>query len=60
MSGIDVPILNIYLRRRSVPLENYAFWDFYFAGFSKPNRDLVASDVSWARKELCEQLQANC
>jgi len=46
MSGIDVPILNIYLRRRFVPLENYAFWDFYFAGFSGPCRDLVASDVS--------------
>ena len=46
MSGIDVPILNIYLRRRFVPLENYAFWDFYFAGFSGPSRDLVASDVS--------------
>jgi hypothetical protein len=46
MSGIDVPILNIYLRRRFVPLENYAFWDFYFAGFSHPSRDLVASDVS--------------
>ena len=50
MSGIDVPILNIYLRRRFVPLENYAFWDFYFAGFSKPNRDLVASDVSLRTK----------
>jgi len=46
MSGIDVPILNIYPRRRFVPLENYAFWDFYFAGFSHPSRDLVASDVS--------------
>ena len=50
MSGIDVPILNIYLRRRFVRLENYAFWDFYFAGFSKPNRDLVASDVSLRTK----------
>jgi hypothetical protein len=46
MSAIDVPILKIYLRRRFVPLENYAFWDFYFAGFSRPSRDLVASDVS--------------
>ena len=46
MLAIDVPILNIYLKRRFVPLENYAFWDFYFAGFSHPNRDLVASDVS--------------
>jgi|GEM_PF-288451 len=46
MLGIDVPVLNIYLRRRFVPLENYAFWNFYFAGFGGPNRDLVASDVS--------------
>ncbi len=46
MSGIDAPILNIYLKRRFRPLENYAFWDFYFAGFSHPSRDLVASDVS--------------
>jgi omega-hydroxy-beta-dihydromenaquinone-9 sulfotransferase len=46
MSGIDVPILNLYLKYRFVPLENYAFWDFYFAGFSKPSRDLVALDVS--------------
>jgi hypothetical protein len=46
MSAIDVPILNLYLKRRFVPLENYAFWDFYFAGFSHPSRDLLASDVS--------------
>ena len=46
MSLIDVPILNIYLTHRFLPLENYAFWDFYFAGFSHPSRDLVASDVS--------------
>ena len=46
MSLIDVPILNIYLRRRFVPLENYAFWNFYFAGFAGPSRDLVAGDVS--------------
>lgn len=46
MSGIDVPILNIYLKHRFLPLENYAFWDYYFAGFSHPNRDLVASDVN--------------
>jgi len=50
MSAIDVPIVNIYLRRRFVPLENYAFWDFYFPGFSMPNRDLVASDVSLRTK----------
>jgi hypothetical protein len=46
MSSIDVPILNIYLKRRFLPLENYAFWDSYFAGFSHPSRDLAASDVS--------------
>jgi hypothetical protein len=46
MSLIDVPILNIYLKHRFLPLENYAFWNFYFAGFGGPSRDLVASDVS--------------
>jgi omega-hydroxy-beta-dihydromenaquinone-9 sulfotransferase len=46
MQAMDVPIVSIYLKRRFVPLENYAFWDFYFAGFSHPIRDLVASDVS--------------
>jgi len=46
MSVFDVPILNIYFKRRFLPLENYAFWDFYFPGFSHPSRDLVASDVS--------------
>ena len=51
MSAIDVPILNSYLKRRFVPLENYAFWDFYFAGFSHPSRDLVASDVSVRTRE---------
>jgi omega-hydroxy-beta-dihydromenaquinone-9 sulfotransferase len=46
MRAIDIPILNLYLKRHFVPLENYGFWDFYFAGFSGPSRDLVASDVS--------------
>lgn len=52
MSLIDVPILNIYLKRRFLPLENYPFWDSYFAGFSHPSRDLVASDVSVRTREL--------
>ena len=51
MSAIDVPILNLYLKRRFVPLESYVFWDFYFAGFSHPSRDLVASDVSVRTRE---------
>jgi hypothetical protein len=46
MSLIDVPILNIYLKRRFLPLENYAFWNCYFAGFGGPSRDLAASDAS--------------
>lgn len=45
MRGIDIPVLNIYLKRRFVPLENYEFWDFFYRGFFIPCRDLVASDV---------------
>jgi omega-hydroxy-beta-dihydromenaquinone-9 sulfotransferase len=46
MRAIDVPILNLYLKYRFVPLENYAFWDAHFGGFFRPCRDLVDSDVS--------------
>jgi omega-hydroxy-beta-dihydromenaquinone-9 sulfotransferase len=45
MRGIDIPLVNIYLKRRFVPLENYEFWDFFYRGFFIPCRDLVASDV---------------
>ncbi len=45
MRGIDIPLLNIYLKWRFVPLENYEFWDFFYRGFFIPCRDLVASDV---------------
>lgn len=46
MRAIDVPIVNLYLKYRFVPLENYAFWDAHFGGFFRPCRDLLASDVS--------------
>ena len=45
MRAIDVPVINLYLKRRFVPLENYPFWDHYFGGFGIPCRDLFASDV---------------
>ncbi len=45
MRAIDIPLVNIYLKRRFVPLENYEFWDFYYRGFFIPCRDLVASDA---------------
>jgi omega-hydroxy-beta-dihydromenaquinone-9 sulfotransferase len=45
MRALDIPLINIYLKRRFVPLENYPFWDFYYRGFFIPCRDLVASDV---------------
>src|SRR4029453_10411083 len=59
MQAIDVPILSIYLKRRFVPLENYAFWDFYFAGFSHPSRDLVASDVSLRTRSALRRVTAD-
>src|ERR1700747_1797587 len=43
--ALDIPLVNIYLKRRFVPLENYDFWNFYFRGFAAPCRDLFASDV---------------
>lgn len=45
MRLIDVPLVNIYLKHRFVPLENYPFWDHYYGGFGYPCRDLHASDV---------------
>ncbi len=45
MRLIDVPLVNIYLKHRFVPLENYSFWDHYYGGFGYPCRDLLASDV---------------
>jgi omega-hydroxy-beta-dihydromenaquinone-9 sulfotransferase len=45
MRALDIPLVNIYLKRRFVPLENYPFWDHYYGGFGYPCRDLFASDV---------------
>lgn len=45
MRLIDVPLVNIYLKYRFVPLENYEFWDHLYGGFGYPCRDLFASDV---------------
>jgi hypothetical protein len=45
MRALDVPLVNVYLKRRFVPLEDYPFWDHYYGGFGYPGRDLFASDV---------------
>jgi hypothetical protein len=45
MWTLDIPLLNIYLKWRFVPLENYPFWDHYYGGFGYPGRDLYESDV---------------
>jgi len=45
MHAIDVPLVNIYLKHRFVPLENYSFWDQHYRGFFNPCRDLFASDA---------------
>jgi len=45
MRALDIPLVNIYIKRRFVPLENYDLWNFYFRGFGAPCRDLFASDV---------------
>jgi omega-hydroxy-beta-dihydromenaquinone-9 sulfotransferase len=45
MRALDIPLVNIYLRWRFVPLENYGFWDLHYRGFFNPCRDLFASDV---------------
>ena len=51
MRAIDIPLLNLYLKYRFIPLENYGFWNLHFGGFFRPCRDLFASDVSDAQKE---------
>ena len=45
MQALDIPLINIFLKRRFVPLENYPFWDSYFRGFGTPCRDLFDFDV---------------
>jgi hypothetical protein len=53
MCAIDIPLINIYLNHRFVPLENYAFWDQHYRGFFNPCRDLVASDADpYTKKSL--------
>jgi len=45
MRALDVPLINIYLKRRFVPLENYDFWTEHYRGFFHPCRDLTAADA---------------
>ena len=46
MRGLRVPGLGRALRRLYPPSEVYRFWDHYCPGFSRPGRDLRASDVT--------------
>jgi hypothetical protein len=51
MWALDIPLLNVYLKWRFVPLENYPFWDYYYGGFGYPGRDLFSSDVDESTKK---------
>jgi hypothetical protein len=46
MEWWDAPVLGSLLRYRLRPGEAWRFWDYYVPGFSKPFRDLRASDVT--------------
>jgi omega-hydroxy-beta-dihydromenaquinone-9 sulfotransferase len=50
-SGLDYPVLGKVLEERIKPGECYPFWEHQCKGFSKPYRDLVASDVTRRAKE---------
>lgn len=50
MIALDTPLLSRLAARALEPIEPYAFWDAYCPGFSRPIRDLVASDVLPDRK----------
>jgi omega-hydroxy-beta-dihydromenaquinone-9 sulfotransferase len=50
-SGLDYPVLGKVLEERIKPGECYPFWEHQCKGFSKPYRDLVASDVTRRSKE---------
>lgn len=46
MRVLDFPVLNGVFRSRFHPSESYAFWDYYYKGFSYSVRDLLATDVT--------------
>ena len=43
---MDLPLLGHFARRRYQPWECYPFWERHCPGFSRPCRDLLASDVT--------------
>jgi len=46
MQAVDYPLIGRYLRQRFKPLECYSFSEMHCIGFSKPCRDIVATDVT--------------
>lgn len=46
MRGIDLPLAGGLLKRRFESAECYEFWDRHYRGFSRPCRDLRASDAT--------------
>lgn len=58
MRGIDVPILGSALKRRYIPDECYAFWEFFCRGFSVPCRDLLAEDVTHVNKRMVQEIMS--
>ncbi len=56
MHAIDIPILNIPIKRRFVPLENYNFWMHYYRGFFIPCRDLTSGDVTLRAKKAIRRV----
>ncbi len=50
MHTVDIPLLGDVAKKVFKPVEVYKFWDYYFAGFSLPYRDLKAEDLSYKIK----------
>src|SRR5215467_100196 len=56
MHAIDVPLLNIPVRRRFVPLENYDFWNYHYRGFFRPCRDLTLADMTLQARKVIRRV----
>jgi hypothetical protein len=60
MHALDYPMLTAWLTRYADPSEAYRYWDALYPGFSRPCRDLMASDVTEAaRRKFSEALPQN-
>ena len=58
MEWLDVPVAGALLQQRFEPAEAYTFWEYYCKGFRRPNRDLLASDLTnKQRKSLAGALE---